>query len=291
MEALKAILDGVLGQFVCEDGGIFRGQCPQLPKYMARKCGVDWPGKTGNGNKLVDTVVALGGYYGESPKGYRICSCDVSGSNNGHTWVEIKINGQWVIYEQNVKREGTVSANFGCGTVYSVSTTTQAGSWRKNARYAGHPTIDAFIDAHPDPKPEPTPTPTPEPAKFKVGDTVIPTKWVDYNGTPLKQTRDYYFISEINGDRAVLRADNLNGPVYAAMNTANLKKTTATPAPAPQFKVGDIVVPTRLVSYNGTPLVRYDQDYTITELDGDRAVLSARGQVWAAMNTADIRKV
>lgn len=68
-----------------------------------------------------------------------------------------------------------------------------------------------------------------------------------------------------------------------------------TPAPEPDFKVGDIVVPTRLVDYNGTPLVQYDDTYTITQINGDRAVLSAprNGQmvVWAAMNTKDIRKV
>ena len=71
------------------------------------------------------------------------------------------------------------------------------------------------------------------------------------------------------------------------------------PEPAPEpvdegFKVGDIVVPTRLVDYNGTPLKQYDDTYTITQINGDRAVLSApRGGkmvVWAAMNTNDIRK-
>ena len=68
-----------------------------------------------------------------------------------------------------------------------------------------------------------------------------------------------------------------------------------TPAPEPEFKVGDTVVPTRLVDFYGTPLVQYDDTYTITEINGDRAVLSAprNGQmvVWAAMNTKDIRKV
>lgn len=63
------------------------------------------------------------------------------------------------------------------------------------------------------------------------------------------------------------------------------------PTPAPTtFKVGDVVVPTRLVDYNGTPLVQYDPAYTISEINGDRAVLTARGAVWAAMNTKDIRK-
>ena len=136
----------------------------------------------------------------------------------------------------------------------------------------------------------PAPAPTPS-GDFKVGDKVLPIDYVDYNGTPLIKTRDYYTISEINGDRAVLVSD---GVVYAAVNTNNLKKVDApAPAPAPQpagFKVGDVVVPIRLVDYNGTPLVQYDDTYTISELNGDRAVLTARGAVWAAMNTKDIRK-
>lgn len=136
--------------------------------------------------------------------------------------------------------------------------------------------------------PDPAPTPTPTPTTFKVGDVVVPTKLVDYNGNPLVQYDDTYTISEINGDRAVLMA---RGAIWAAMNTNNLRKVDA-PAPAPAgFKVGDVVVPTRLVDYNGTPLVQYDPTYTLSEINGDRAVLTARGAVWAAMNTKDIRKV
>ena len=225
MDALKEILESVLGKFVCEDGGKFKGQCPQLPKYMARACGVEWPGKTGNGSKLVDTVVQLGGYYGQGKVGeYRIASCDVSGSTNGHTWVEIKVNGIWTIYEQNINRAGTKTANFGAGTVYSVSKTTNPGNWRKKIRYAGHPTIDAFIKAH-TPAPAPAPTPAPQPAGFKVGDKVVPTRLVDYNGTPLKQYDSVYTITQISGDRAVLSAPR-NGVmvVWAAMNTKDIKR-------------------------------------------------------------------
>jgi hypothetical protein len=138
--------------------------------------------------------------------------------------------------------------------------------------------------------PAPTPTPTPT-GDFKVGDNVLPITYVDYNGTPLYKTRDYYTISQLNGDRAVLTS---GGVVYAAVNTNNLRKVDA-PAPAPTpapvgFKAGDVVVPTRLVDYYGTPLVQYDPTYTISEINGDRAVLMARGAVWAAMNTKDIRK-
>lgn len=144
------------------------------------------------------------------------------------------------------------------------------------------------------PAPEPTPTPS---GDFKVGDKVVPIDWVDYYGTPLLKTRDYYFISEISGNRAVLNADSVNGVCYAAVNTNNLEKVDS-PAPAPEpepepkpdFEVGDVVVPTKLVDYYGTPLVQYDPTYTISEINGDRAVLTARGAVWAAMNTANIRR-
>lgn len=81
-----------------------------------------------------------------------------------------------------------------------------------------------------------------------------------------------------------------------APSPAPAPEPTPEPAPEPDdgFKVGDVVVPTRLVDYNGTPLVQYDDTYTITQINGDRAVLSAprNGQmvVWAAMRTSDIRK-
>lgn len=71
-------------------------------------------------------------------------------------------------------------------------------------------------------------------------------------------------------------------------------KTEPKPEPQPVkaegFKVGDVVVPTRLVDYTGTRLIQYDPRYIITQINGDRAVLSARGAIWSAMNVKDIRK-
>ncbi len=65
--------------------------------------------------------------------------------------------------------------------------------------------------------------------------------------------------------------------------------------PVEEFKVGDKVVPIKLVNYTGTPLIQYDKYYFITELVGDRAVLSAlrngKYYTWAAMNTNNIKKV
>ena len=65
----------------------------------------------------------------------------------------------------------------------------------------------------------------------------------------------------------------------------------------PEFEIGDKVKPLKLVNYNGTPLVQYDSEYTIMEINGDRVVLGApRGpkgtlEIWASMNINDIEKI
>lgn len=125
---------------------------------------------------------------------------------------------------------------------------------------------------------------------FKVGDSVLPVKYVDYDGKKLRKTKDYYVITDLKGDRAVL---SWEGTIYAAVNTNNLKhvevKAPEKPASS-KIEKGDVVVPIKLVDYNGTPLVQYDPEYTVVDVNGDRAVLSARGQIWAAMNINNLRK-
>ena len=80
-------------------------------------------------------------------------------------------------------------------------------------------------------------------------------------------------------------------------NEINSKPTPApTPTPTPtEIHAGDTVRPTRLVDYDGTPLIQYDDTYVVTELIGDRAVCCAnRGGnmiVWAAMHVSDLEKV
>lgn len=300
MEALVKVCEAVLGQFVCFDNDVYRGQCTRLPKYLLSKCGVEIGPQTGNGYKVVDTIVAKGGYCMDEAtsvqKGYRVCSCDVSGSTYGHTWVEVLVDGNWVIYEQNVKREGTVSADFGVGTVYSVSKAYARGSWRNNTRYAGHPSIDSFIEAN-TPKPEPTPEPEPLPTPpvvddFVVGEKVSLKKYVDYYGTLLIKTRSYYYISEINGDRAVLNADAVDGPVYCAANTNNL--IGAEGDDDDSISVGDKVLPIDFVDYSGTPLKQTRDYYYVMQINGDRAVLTADsvdGTIYAAININNLRKV
>lgn len=152
----------------------------------------------------------------------------------------------------------------------------------------------------PTPEPAPTPAPTPEPSTgIKVGDKVTLKNWVDYYSTPLKKTRDYYYVSEINGDRAVLRADSINGTVYCAAYVTNLKKVGDSPAPAPTpkpdtIKVGDKVTLKNWVDYYGTPLAKTRDFYYVMQLNGDRAVLTAdsvNGPVYAAVYVSNLRKV
>lgn len=141
-----------------------------------------------------------------------------------------------------------------------------------------------------DPKPTPTPTPT---TGFKVGDKVTLKSWVDYNGTPLKQTRDYYYISQINGDRAVLNADSVSGPTYAAVNVNNLKKVDGSEPET--FKPGDKVTLKEWVDYTGIRLKPTRDYYYISQMDGNRAVLRAdnavSGPIYAAVATSNLRHV
>lgn len=150
--------------------------------------------------------------------------------------------------------------------------------------------------------PAPAPTPAPAPSTgFKVGDKVTLKKLIDYSGTPLKKTRSYYYIGSISGNRAVLRADSVNGTVYCAANTNNLTKVgSSTPAPAPaptpstSIKVGDKVTLTNWVDYNGTRLAKTRNYYYVSQIIGNRVVLRAdsmSGPVYAAVAKNNLRKV
>lgn len=79
--------------------------------------------------------------------------------------------------------------------------------------------------------------------------------------------------------------------IQAVVNAKLQPKTAPSVAPAKNtIATGDWVVPTKLVDYTGHSLIQYDQKYLVTQLTGDRAVLSARGSVWAAMSIANLKK-
>lgn len=123
------------------------------------------------------------------------------------------------------------------------------------------------------PAPQPT---TPQKTNEQIADEVIAGKW----GNDPERTQR-------------LKAAGHNRDAIQAIVDAKLKPAKK-PAPAPkanEIKVSSTVVPTRLVDYNGTPVRQYDSSYTVIQLTGNRAVLSARGSIWAAMRTQDLKLV
>lgn len=121
--------------------------------------------------------------------------------------------------------------------------------------------------------PQPQPT-TPQKSNEVIADEVIAGKW---GNDPERSKR--------------LKAAGYNRDAIQAIVDAKLQPAKK-PAPAPKkcdIAVGSQVVPTRLVDYNGTPVRQYDPSYTVIQLTGNRAVLSARGAVWAAMRTQDLK--
>lgn len=145
--------------------------------------------------------------------------------------------------------------------VISMSTATFLGAFRFKMWKVENPSTS-------------TPT-TPQKANEVIADEVISGKWG--NGEDRKKN---------------LQAAGYDyNAIQAIVNAKLAPKTPPAPAPAKAtFAVGDIVVPTKAVDYTGRSLVQYDPKYVITSLTGDRAVLSARGSVWAAMNVANLKK-
>ena len=139
-------------------------------------------------------------------------------------------------------------------------------------------------------------SPAPAPSgSIGVGSQVVPINYVSYEGIPLLKTRDFYYVNSISGDRAVLAADNQNGPIYAAMNINNLSLVGGgASAPSGGINVGDRVTLNDWVDVNGTRLAKTRDFYYVSEMSGDRAVLRAdsmNGPVYAAVNKNNLRKV
>lgn len=140
---------------------------------------------------------------------------------------------------------------------------------------------------------------------FKVGDTVrVKNGAKTYDGGSLASfvyNRDHK-ISELSGDRAVITYD---GVVVAAVNTKDLTKggSSASSSTKPikpskpatsSIKVGDTVKVKRGANtYNGGSLASfvYDRNHKVSEVSGNRAVITYDGTVVAAVNTKDLIKV
>ena len=208
----------------------------------------------------------------------------LSGSDGaGHVAIVIEV------IDSNTIR--TAESGYGSSNPFWITTRkNNNGRWGLNSNYK----LRGFIVNPNYPyNPEPTPKPTPT-YKFKIGDKVIingrlygnadggkPGKTVKNkitNITRIAEGKPYPYNT--TGDLGWMSEDSISH--------------YTDPTPSTDFKVGDKVVPITLVNYNGTRLIQYDPYYYITEISGNRAVLSANRNgkyyVWAAMNTNNIKK-
>lgn len=140
-------------------------------------------------------------------------------------------------------------------------------------------------------KATPSPAPTPTPSNFKVGDNVTLINWVDYYGNKLIKTRDYYTISEISGNRAVLKSGNV---VYAAVNTSNLKKYSGSSKPSNSPKIGDRVLTSATKDRSGVKLnlnIINDGQSVWNSTDGKGYAVLVKGKtVRCAVPVSSLRK-
>ena len=222
-------------------------------------------------------------------KGATLSGSDGAGHVAGCTWVN---------NVANPTQCKTSESGYGGSAFWTATRNKGNGNWGAGADYKFRGCI--VPPNYQPPQPTPTPTPTPGPVgKFEIGDKVIINGPLYVNSNAASPTgsasNKVTYITRRNDGSA--HPYNTTGDL-GWMDESSIKKyeePTPAPTPTPQpsketFSVGDKVKPTRLVDYNGTPLRQYDDVYTISELKGDRAVLKARGQVWAAMNTKDIKK-
>lgn len=234
-----------------------------------------------NAENFIERAKSAGLKIGSTPKpgsiGCAMKGATLSGNDGaGHVWVVERVNSDGSIY--------TSESGYGGSAFWNSTRSNSNGRWGLGSGY----TFRGFI-YNPAVKDEPTPEPDPKPStlKFKVGDKVIinGSLYVSSNASSPagKVTNKVTTIT-----RVVLGAKhpyNTTGDL-GWMNESDIKLYSDS---STHFKVGDKVVPIKLVDYKGTTLRQYDPYYTISQLNGDRAVLMARGQVWAAMNVANIK--
>lgn len=231
-----------------------------------------------NAENFIERAIASGLSVYKTPQVGDIICWEGKGSLAGHVGIVIEVINSNCI---KVAQSGYGSSN----PFYITTNYNNNGRWGLSANYP----FRGFIRILPNqPKPvQPTPNPTPTPSTD--GETVYTVVAGDtLSGIASRYGTTYQKLAEYNGianPNLIIVGQKIRIP------GANKPTPTPTPTPSREFKVGDRVAPTRLVDYNGTHLRQYDDSYTISELKGNRAVLVARGQVWAAMRTEDLKHV
>lgn len=231
-----------------------------------------------NAENFIERAKEAGLSVGSTPKpGAIICwqkGATLSGDDGaGHVAVVEKVIDSNTIY--------TSESGYGSSAFWNSTRNNSNGRWGMSSGYS----FRGFI-YNPAVTDEPEP-PTPSTLKFKVGDKVIINGSL-YVSSDASSPAGNIVNKITNITRAISGAKhpyNTTGDL-GWMDESSIKLYSDSSS---YFKVGDKVVPIKLVDYKGTTLHQYDPYYIISQLSGDRAVLTARGQVWAAMNIANIK--
>lgn len=208
----------------------------------------------------------------------------------GHVGIVVEVVNSNCI---KVAQSGWGSSNpFWVATHYNNN-----GRWGLNSDYS----IRGFIVNPNYPiNPKPTPTPTPSTLKYKVGDKVVlnGTLYTTSNGGNAGATVKDKHTTITRAIAGKPYPYNTTGDLgWVSESSVSLDKPASSPKPKPSegFKVGDYVVPTKLVDYKGTHLIRYDEKYQIIQKDSRGNVLGAvRGTqrpIWAVLPDDNIKKV
>lgn len=271
--SIKAILWG--GRFIKENRGKPHAGCNYgsngVPDFTPSSC-VSWTNATkGNFKTLIPGEILLMTSHGHA--GLYIGNGQVievtpawTGGNPGCQISQIGVNGE------------------------RIKNGRQVLSWEYHGKI---PVIDYV---KPTPKPEPKPEPSVPTPKYKVGDKVI----IDGQ---LYGNSDGGNPGQVVHNKITTITRVAAGHLYPYNTTSDLGwmaeacvKLYVEPTQQPEtFKVGDKVAPIKLVDYNGTPLMQYDEAYTIMQIDKRGAVLGAPRnnglEVWAVVSLDNIKHV
>ena len=239
-----------------------------------------------NAEDFIERAIASGLNIFKTPHVGDIICWGGAGSLAGHVAIVIEV------IDSNTIR--TAESGYGSSNPFWITTRkNNNGRWGTNSNYPLRGFIENPNYRHDKPVP-PTPTPS---GKFNIGDEVILNGpiYVSSNATTPANTIKNKKTKITRKNQGSAHPYNTTGDL-GWCDESSLTKVQPTPTPKPEiFKVGDKVVPLTLVDYNGTKLIQYDPYYYITEISGNRAVLSANRNgkyyIWAALNTNNIKKI
>lgn len=285
------------GYSTCIQGKPTDKGCNVLANCVGYACGrfneiigeMKYPSLNCNAENFIERAKNTYGLeVGQTPKvGAIMCwqHGTLSGSDGaGHVAIVEKVISDTEVYTSESSYSGTA--------FFNATRKKGIGKWG-----ISNYTFRGFI-YNPAIKPEPTPTPTPS-DKFNIGDKVV------INGA--------LYVSSTASSPAGSVSNKVTNITRKAQGTAHPYNTTGdlgwmdessisayveptpTPTSTKDFKVGDKVVPIKLVDYKGTHLTQYDKEYTIMQIDKRGAVLGAprkgKLQVWAVLKLDNIKKV